>query len=114
MLSQSPSFRGSVRPAALGDLPPSEGGEAPTGAGADRRTRWLALRQSLSLQRKGTAGHVTRAGAPIGAPPRRFSFVLETAFWKRTGAPIRNALDSAEFFALRSSAPTSPLPDGPT
>jgi len=48
---------------------------------------------------------VTRAGAPIGAPPRRFSFVLETAFWKRTGAPIRNTLDSAEFFALRSSAP---------
>jgi len=55
-LSQAPPFRGSVRPAALGDLPPTEGGEAPTGAGADRRTRWLALRQSLSLQRKGTAG----------------------------------------------------------
>ena len=43
-----------------------------------------------------------------------FSLDLETAFWKRTGAPIRYALDSAEFFALRSSAPTSPLPDGPT
>src|SRR3954449_3925953 len=36
-----------------------------------------------------------------------FSLDLETAFWKRTGAPIRYALDSAEFFALRSSAPTS-------
>src|SRR5437762_179471 len=32
---------------------------------------------------------MTRAGAPIGASPRRFSFVLGTAFWKRTGAPIR-------------------------
>ena len=57
---------------------------------------------------------ITRTGAPIGASPRRFSLDLETAFWKQTGAPIRNALDSAEFFALRSSAPTSPLPDGPT
>jgi hypothetical protein len=42
-----------------------------------------------------------------------FSFDLETAFWKRTGAAIRNALDSAGFHP-RSSAPTSPLPDGPT
>src|SRR6478609_1286604 len=42
-----------------------------------------------------------------------FSLDPETAFWERTGAPIRCALDSAEFFALRSSAPTSPLPDGP-
>src|SRR5205814_10660805 len=42
-----------------------------------------------------------------------FSLDLETAFWKRTGAPLRYPLDSAEFFALRSSAPTSPLPDGP-
>src|SRR3954464_12427594 len=38
---------------------------------------------------------------------------LETAFWRRTGAPDRrNALDSAGFHP-RSSAPTSPLPDGP-
>ena len=57
---------------------------------------------------------MTRTGAPIGASPRRFSLDPETAFWKRTGASIRYALDSAEFFALRSSAPTSPLPDGPT
>ena len=42
-----------------------------------------------------------------------FSFVLETAFWEWTGAPIRNALDSAGFHP-RSSAPTSPLPDEPT
>src|SRR6185369_2185082 len=42
-----------------------------------------------------------------------FSLDLETAFWKRTGAPIRNALDSAGFHP-RSSAPTSPLPDEPT
>ena len=41
-----------------------------------------------------------------------FSFDLETAFWKRTGAPIRYALDSAGFHP-RSSTSTSPLPDGP-
>src|SRR3954465_9916512 len=42
-----------------------------------------------------------------------FSLDLETAFWKRTGAADRrNALDSAGF-PPRSSAPTSPLPDGP-
>jgi hypothetical protein len=101
MLSQSPSFRGSVRPAALGDLPPSEGGEAPTGAGADRRTRRERPAHDAGRRayRRSTAA---------------FSLDLETAFWKRTGAPIRYALDSAEFFALRSSAPTSPLPDGPT
>ena len=74
-----------------------------------------------------------RSGAPRGERPshwacaarrievtrafRRFTAAFsldpETAFWERTGAPIRYALDSAEFFALRSSAPTSPLPDGP-
>src|SRR5690349_10530743 len=41
-----------------------------------------------------------------------FSLSPETAFWKRTGAPMRYALDSAGF-RPRSSAPTSPLPDGP-
>src|SRR6476469_9312784 len=47
-----------------GNVHPSpRSGEAPTGAGADRRTRWLALRQSLSLQRKGTAG-------PLRGPAR--------------------------------------------
>jgi len=46
-----------ICPHPKGAKPPKpKGGEAPTGAGADRRTRWLALRQSLSLQRKGTAG----------------------------------------------------------
>src|SRR5205809_4550312 len=37
-------------------MSPIRGGEAPTSAGAERRTRWLALQQSPSLQRKGTAG----------------------------------------------------------
>jgi hypothetical protein len=46
-------------------------------------------------------------------PTAAFSLDLETAFWRRTGAPIRYALDSAGF-PPRSSAPTSPLPDGPT
>jgi hypothetical protein len=71
-----------------------------------------ALRLGLSLQRKGTAGHLTRTGA-FRRFTAAFSLDLETAFWKRTGAPIRYAIDSAKFFALRSSAPTSPLPDGP-
>jgi hypothetical protein len=54
--TQTPSFRGSGRPAAVGESPPHRGGKAPTSADAERRTRWLALRQSPSLQRKGTAG----------------------------------------------------------
>jgi hypothetical protein len=39
--SQAPSFRESRRPAAVGECPPekTKGGEAPTGAGAERRTR---------------------------------------------------------------------------
>ena len=80
---------GEGAPGRFGECPPSP-------RGAKRRQALvrnaapggLALRQSPSLQRKGTAGHMTRAGAPIGASPRRFSFVPGTAFWKRTGAPI--------------------------
>ena len=45
----------------------------------------------------GNCRSMTRTGAPLGAPLRRFSFDLETAFWKRTGAAIRNALDPAGF-----------------
>src|SRR5204863_5186489 len=41
---------------------------------------------------EGNGRPITRTGAPIGASPRRFSFVLGTAFWKRTGAPIRTPL----------------------
>ena len=93
--------------------PNKEGSGAPKFAGAERRTHWSVLRSDLSLQREGLPVHA-RAGAPFGAPLRRFSLDLETAFWKRTGASLRYALDSAEFFALRSSAPTSPLPDRPT
>ena len=71
-----------------------------------------ALRFGLSLQREGTPAHDADRLA-FRRFTAAFSLDLETAFWKRTGAPIRYALDSAEFFALRSSAPTSPLPDGP-
>src|SRR5260221_1776802 len=35
--------------------PPTEGSGAPKFPGADRRTRWLALRLSPSLPREGTA-----------------------------------------------------------
>src|SRR5471032_2692131 len=34
---------------------------------------------------------ITRTGAPLGAP-LAFSLDLGTAFWKRTGAPIRTPL----------------------
>src|SRR5260221_193394 len=75
-----------------GDVPQSEGGEAPTGAGAERRTRWLSLAAKPVPPAGGNSRPITRTGAPIGASPRRFSFVLGTAFWKRTGAPIRTPL----------------------
>src|SRR5882757_7665614 len=89
-----------------------EGSGAPKVAGAERRTRWPVLRSDLSLQREGTASPDAGRRASRRSTAA-FSLDLETAFWKRTGAPLRYALDSAEFFALRSSAPTSPLPDGP-
>src|SRR5258708_23443808 len=76
----------------LGNVPPSEGGEAPTSAGAERRTRWLSLTAKPVPSAEGNGRPITRTGAPIGASPRRFSFVLGTAFWKRTGAPIRTPL----------------------
>ncbi len=37
---------------------------------------------------EGNSRSMTRTGTPFGASPRRFSLVLGTAFWKRTGAPI--------------------------
>src|SRR6267154_922984 len=40
----------------------------------------------------GNCRSITRTGAPFGAPLRRFSLDLGTAFWKRTGAPIRTPL----------------------
>src|SRR3954447_15295635 len=93
--------------------PPSEGSGAPKFAAAERRDRWSALRRDPSRQRTGLPPH-TACRRASRRPTAAFSLDLETAFWKRTGASIRYALDSAEFFALRSSAPTSPLPDGPT
>src|SRR5947207_8374196 len=82
---------GGARPP-LGIFPPSEGGEAPTSAGAERRTRWLSLAAKPVPSAEGNGRPITRTGAPIGASPRRFSFVFGTAFWKRTGAPIRTPL----------------------
>ena len=58
------------------------------------------------------AGPSSGRELPVHDADRRstaaFSFSLETAFWKRTGAAIRNALDSAGFHP-RSSARTSRL-----
>ena len=47
---------------------------------------------------------MTRTGAPFGAP-LAFSLDLETAFWKRTGAAFRNALDPTGFRPLSSAPP---------
>src|SRR5260221_2405671 len=72
--------------------PSPRGGEAPISAGAEGRTRWLSLTAKPVPSAEGNSRPITRTGAPIGASPRRFSFVLGTAFWKRTGAPIRTPL----------------------
>src|SRR5215212_4913740 len=111
---QTPSFRGSVRPAAFGECPP-----APRGRSADKR--WCGTPHPVARlaakpvpSAEGNGRPITRAGAPIGASPRRFSFVLGTAFWKRKGAAIAKLLDPAGFFAPAFIRSTSPLPDGPT
>src|SRR5256714_7906460 len=71
--------------------PPSEGSGAPKFAGAERRTHWLALRHSLSRQRTGLPVHNADRRASRRSTAA-FSLVLGTAFWKRTGAPIRTPL----------------------
>src|SRR2546422_918646 len=52
-------------------LASSEGGRAPTGAGADRRTR-DPPRGRADLRFAGDRRSMTRTGAPLGAPPRHF------------------------------------------
>ena len=55
----------------------------------------------------GNCRSITRTGAPLGAPLRRFSLDLGTAFWRRTGAADRrNALDSAGFHPPSSASTT--------
>src|SRR3954462_8372655 len=108
---QTPSLRGRGRPAAVGERPQSEGAKRRQAlCGSPHRGR-LAVGPVPSAEGNGRSHDADRRAYRRFAAA--FSLDLETAFWKRTGAPIRYALDSAEFFALRSSAPTSPLPDGP-
>ena len=71
--------------------PPKEGSGAPKFAGADRRTRWLALRLSPSRQRTGLPIHNADRRASRRSTAA-FSLDLGTAFWRRTGAPIRTPL----------------------
>ena len=85
---------------------------APRREGAERRKALVrnAAPRGPSCDRAvppagGNRRPITRTGAPRGAPLRRFSFVLGTAFWKRTGAAIRNALDSTGFPPLSSAPP---------
>ena len=79
-----------------GMSPNTEGGEAPTGAGAERRTRWPPCGWACPISGRERPAHDADRRAF-----RRFaaalSLDLETAFWKRTGAAIRNALDPAGF-----------------
>ena len=84
-------FGGACARPPLGNVPQSEGAKrrqalvrnaAPGGR--------LAVGPVPSAEGNGRS--ITRTGAPIGASPRRFSLDLGTAFWKRTGAPIRTPL----------------------
>ena len=62
----------------------SEGGEAPTGAGAERRTPWPALRSGRSLQRKGSpANNVGRRAF------RRFTAAFQKRLSDRLTVPGR-------------------------
>ena len=70
---------------------PKEGSGAPKFAGAERRTRWPALRHGLSRQRTGLPAHNADRRASRRSTAA-FSLDLGTAFWKRTGAPIRTPL----------------------
>ena len=70
---------------------PIEGSGAPKFAGADRRARWPALRHGLSRQRTGLPAHNADRRASRRSTAA-FSLDLGTAFWKRTGAPIRTPL----------------------
>src|SRR5258707_2166406 len=71
--------------------PPIEGSGAPKFAGAERRTHWPALRHGLSRQRTGLPAHNADRRASRRSTAA-FSLDLGTAFWKRTGAPIRTPL----------------------
>jgi len=102
---------GEQAPGRFWEMSPSPRGQSADRRCADRRTV-AALRLGLSLQREGTPAHDADRLA-FRRFTAAFSLDLKTAFWSRTGAADRrNALDSAGF-PPRSSAPTSPLPDGP-
>src|SRR5204863_2218008 len=110
--SRTPSFRGSVRPAALGDAPIpwgrsppiTKGGEAPTGAGAERRTRWLPCGKARPFSGREQPAHdadrraYRRFAAAFFLRPR--DRLLETD----RGAHS-NALDSTGFPPLSSAPP---------
>src|SRR5205814_9666491 len=72
-------------------MSPIRGGKAPTSAGAERRTRWPPCGKARPSSGREQPAHNAdrRAYRRLTAA---FSFVLGTAFWKRTGAPIRTPL----------------------
>ena len=96
---------GKRAPGRLGGFAPH-----PRGRSADRR--WCGTPHPVArLAAKpvppagGNSRPITRTGAPIGASPRRFSFVLGTAFWKRKGAAFAKLLDPTGFHPLSSAPP---------
>jgi hypothetical protein len=78
-IEPSSTVPGERAPGRFGGFAPNRGGRS-----ADRR--WCGSPHPLARlaakpvpSAEGNGRPITRTGAPIGAPPRRFSFVLETA-----------------------------------
>src|SRR5476651_515004 len=82
--------RGGRRPAAVWGKPPHRGGKAPTGA-VRNAAPWPPCGWACPFSGREQPAHNAgrRAYRRLTAA---FSFVLGTAFWKRTGAPIRTPL----------------------
>jgi hypothetical protein len=85
--SASPFKRGWV-PLSLSSAPQkNEGSRAPTGAGAERRTRWSVSRADPSPRTLRDDRPMTRAGAPFGALLRRSPYGVGPRFLRRHAPP---------------------------
>jgi hypothetical protein len=84
-----------------GESPPNRGGEAPAGAGAERRTPWPALRSGRSLHREGPPVHDAdrRAFRRFTAASLGFGTVLPGPDGEHFARPDPGG------FGLRSSGP---------
>jgi hypothetical protein len=101
---------GARSPCLFSALGKSEGGEAPTGAGAERRTRGPPCGRAGLLSggdRRPKMRPETRAGAPFGASPRRLLAPRDRASGDGRGA---FAPPDPGRFPRRSSVPRPALP----